>query len=92
VLSTNPDRSLRECILPVHPPRSRKSLQARPLFNFGFRVRHEVADGAVLLSAERTGSTCCSASSILPGSAAHVIVYVSCGFRAFLHTQHAPER
>jgi len=32
-------------------------------------VRHEVADVAVLLSAERTDSTCCSASSILPGRA-----------------------
>jgi hypothetical protein len=31
------------------------------------RVRHEVADVAVLLTAERTDSTCCSASSILPG-------------------------
>src|SRR6266550_4354925 len=33
------------------------------------RVRHEVADVAVLLSVERTDSTCCSASSILPGRA-----------------------
>ena len=45
---------------------------ARRLLNSAVRVRHEVADVAVLLSAERTYSTCCSASSILPGRASLV--------------------
>ena len=34
---------------------------------FEVRVRHEVADVAVLQSVERVDGTCCSASSILPG-------------------------
>ena len=33
------------------------------------RVRHDVADVAVLLTVERSDSTCCFASSILPGRA-----------------------
>jgi hypothetical protein len=36
------------------------------------RVRHDVADVAVLLSVERIDSTRCSASGILPGRAAPV--------------------
>jgi hypothetical protein len=43
------------------------ALPAGPLLSYGVRVRHEVADVAVLRFAERVDSTCCSASSILPG-------------------------
>ncbi len=40
--------------------------------NYSVGVRHDVADVSVLLTAERTDSTCCSASSILPGRASPV--------------------
>ena len=45
------------------------ALPPRRWLSFIVRVRHEVADVAVLLSVERTDSTRCSASGILPGHA-----------------------